>query len=128
MNGPRQMLLMVLLLCAAAQSLAAELHALIRDQHGKPLPDAVVLATPSAPVKAAHPRTTINAVDQVDKQFVSYVTAVYVGSKVIFPNSDHVWHQVYSFSKARRFELRLYAGADAPPVTFDTPGVVVLGC
>jgi hypothetical protein len=67
-------------------------------------------------------------VDQVDKQFVEYVTPVYVGSKVRFPNSDHVRHQVYSFSPAKTFDLPLYAGTAAPPVLFDKPGVVVLGC
>jgi hypothetical protein len=53
---------------------------------------------------------------------------VFVGSKVRFPNSDHIRHQVYSFSPAKKFELPLYGGTDAPPVVFDKPGVVVLGC
>jgi hypothetical protein len=35
---------------------------------------------------------------------------------------------VYSFSPARKFELPLYKGTEAPPVKFDKPGVVVLGC
>ena len=70
----------------------------------------------------------MDAVDQVDKQFVPYVKAVLVGSKVRFPNSDNIRHQVYSFSAAKKFELPLYAGANAPPVVFDKPGVVVLGC
>jgi hypothetical protein len=56
------------------------------------------------------------------------VKPVFVGSKVHFPNSDHIRHQVYSFSAARKFELPLYGGTDAPPVVFDKPGVVVLGC
>jgi hypothetical protein len=65
----------------------------------------------------------------VDKQFVAYVTPVYVGSRVrLLPNKDNVRHQVYSFSPAKRFDLPLYAGTDAPPVLFDKPGVVVLGC
>jgi len=35
---------------------------------------------------------------------------------------------VYSFSPAKRFELRLYEGTPSDPVLFDKPGVVVLGC
>ena len=35
---------------------------------------------------------------------------------------------MYSFSPAKRFELKLYSGRSAPPVLFDVPGVVVLGC
>ena len=57
-----------------------------------------------------------------------YVKPVFVGSTVHFPNSDNIRHQVYSFSPAKKFELPLYAGIDAPPVTFDKAGVVVLGC
>ena len=45
-----------------------------------------------------------------------------------FPNNDTVSHQVYSFSAAKRFQLPLYKGEVHPPVTFDRPGLVVLGC
>jgi hypothetical protein len=56
------------------------------------------------------------------------VKSVLAGSRVHFPNRDKVQHQVYSFSPAKRFELPLYAGTSAPPVTFDKTGVVTLGC
>jgi plastocyanin len=103
---------------------AAELKILVKDAHGKLVADAVVVATPTDP-KNAQPG---DAIDQVDKQFVPYVKPVFVGSTVRFPNSDHIRHQVYSFSPAKKFELPLYGGSDAPPVVFDKPGVVVLGC
>jgi hypothetical protein len=35
---------------------------------------------------------------------------------------------VYSFSPAKKFELRLYKGTPAAPVVFDQPGLVTLGC
>ena len=107
---------------------AAELRVLVKDHHGKLVADAVVLATPLDPKSALHAKPPADAVDQVDKQFVPYVKPIFVGSKVRFPNSDNVRHQVYSFSPAKRFELPLYGGTDAPPVVFDKPGVVVLGC
>jgi hypothetical protein len=47
---------------------------------------------------------------------------------VEFPNSDSVSHQIYSFSPAKRFQLPLYRGKPYPPVHFDQPGVVTLGC
>jgi hypothetical protein len=47
---------------------------------------------------------------------------------VYFPNSDDVRHHVYSFSPAKKFELRLYHGKTAEPVLFDQPGKVALGC
>jgi plastocyanin len=107
---------------------AAELHVVVKDHHGKVVADAVVLATASDPKSALHAKPPQDAVDQVDKQFVPYVKPIFVGSKVRFPNSDNIRHQVYSFSPAKKFELPLYGGTDAPPVVFDKPGVVVLGC
>jgi plastocyanin len=113
---------------AAAPGRTAELHVLVRDQHGKLVPDAVVVATPLDSKAALRTKPPADSVDQVDKQFVPYVKPVFVGSKVRFPNSDRIRHQVYSFSPAKKFELPLYGGTDAPPVVFDKPGVVVLGC
>jgi plastocyanin len=118
----------LILVWGALPGRGAELHVLVKDHHGKLIADAVILAAPLDPKSAQHAKPPADAVDQVDKQFVPYVKPVYVGSKVQFPNSDHVRHQVYSFSPAKKFELPLYAGSDAPPVVFDRPGVVVLGC
>ena len=115
-----------LCLCAAAG--AGELRVAVKDRKGKAVADAVILAVPADPRNALHAHPPVNAVDQVDKQFVPYVKAIFVGSTVRFPNSDNIRHQVYSFSPAKKFELPLYAGTNAPPVTFDKPGVVVLGC
>lgn len=67
-------------------------------------------------------------IDQRNTQFTPRISVIPVGTRVRFPNSDNVRHQVYSFSPAKRFELPLYSGRKAAPVTFDTPGVVVLGC
>jgi hypothetical protein len=64
----------------------------------------------------------------VDRQFVPHVLVVPAGSKVTFPNSDSVRHQVYSFSPAKRFSLPLYRGKPYPPVEFERAGVVTLGC
>lgn len=67
-------------------------------------------------------------VDQVDRAFTPEVSVVPVGASLVFPNSDTVSHQVYSFSPAKRFQLPLYRGKPYPPVRFDTPGIVTLGC
>jgi plastocyanin len=107
---------------------AAELHVVVKDHKGKNVADAVVLAVAVDPRNAQRSHAPPDAVDQVDKQFVPYVKPIFVGSTVRFPNSDNIRHQVYSFSAAKKFELPLYAGTNAPPVIFDKPGVVVLGC
>jgi plastocyanin len=117
-----------LLLGVGMSAAAAQLQAVVKDHHGKPVADAVVLVTPLDPKNDLHAKPPEDAVDQVDKQFVPYVKPIFVGSKVRFPNSDKVHHQVYSFSPAKKFELPLYGGSNAPPVQFDQPGVVVLGC
>jgi plastocyanin len=118
----------IAMLIDAGTAAPAVLYASVKDQHGKPVADAVVSATPLDAKNAPHTKPPPVVIDQVDKQFVAYVTAVYVGSKVRFPNNDNIRHQVYSFSEAKRFDLPLYAGTAAPPVLFDKPGVVVLGC
>jgi hypothetical protein len=66
--------------------------------------------------------------DQVDLAFVPDVLVIPVHSKDQFPNSDAIGHQVYSFSVAKSFQLPLYRGKPYPPVVFDQPGVVTLGC
>jgi plastocyanin len=67
-------------------------------------------------------------IDQVDKQFVPKVSVLRTGTAVTFTNSDHIRHQVYSFSPSKTFTLKLYAGSPETPVVFDKPGLVVLGC
>src|ERR1700674_1744208 len=117
-----------LMVIGAGLAPAAEMHAVVRDHKGKVVADAVILAVRVDARSALHARPPKDAVDQVDKQFVPYVKAIFVGSTVRFPNSDNIRHQVYSFSPAKKFELPLYSGTDAPPIVFDKPGVVILGC
>jgi plastocyanin len=104
---------------------AATLTADFVDAQGKPLSDAVLtLNGPQGKVDAA-PKADM---DQRDQKFAPHVLAVRTGTQIKFPNSDNIRHQVYSFSAAKRFELRLYGGTPSDPVLFDKPGVVVLGC
>lgn len=65
---------------------------------------------------------------QRGKKFDPLVSVVQVGSEISFPNYDSVRHQVYSFSPAKTFELKLYSGTVAKTVKFDKAGTVVLGC
>ena len=61
-------------------------------------------------------------------QFHPFVLVVPVGAKVSFPNLDPTRHHVYSFSPAKKFELKLFARDQSRSVVFDKPGVVALGC
>ncbi len=67
-------------------------------------------------------------VDQIHKRFVPIVSVVRTGTTINFPNSDQIRHQVYSFSPAKVFTLKLYAGSPQAGIVFDKPGLVVLGC
>ncbi len=115
-------LLFVLPSCAL---LAAPVQLIITAQDNQPLADAVVeLIAPTYPQLA---KKTIE-VAQKDLVFQPFVTAVQAGTAVEFPNQDKTRHHVYSFSPAKVFELKLYAGKPEAPVMFEKPGIVAIGC
>ncbi|MFM2289991.1 MAG: hypothetical protein RL684_3134 [Pseudomonadota bacterium] len=106
---------------------AGELDVRVTDARGAPLAGAVVVAEPVGGV-APLAGTPHAEIDQVDRAFMPHVSVLRAGTAVQFPNHDNIRHQVYSYSKAKHFTLRLYAGRPANPVVFDKPGVVALGC
>ena len=109
----------------ASRAGTLEIRALQRD--GTPLVGAVVTADALSP--ALPPAAPVKAImDQVDLAFEPDVLVLPVRSTVQFPNSDVVSHQVYSFSSAHRFQLPLYRGKPYPPIVFEQPGVITLGC
>ena len=65
---------------------------------------------------------------QVDENFVPRVIAVPVGSTVEFPNDDPIYHNVFSLSSAKNFNLGRYPRGKSQSVTFDKPGVVRVFC
>lgn len=108
---------------AAARTVSGQ----VVGQDGKPVANAVVFVQEPAalqPAAAASPAI----MDQFNKTFVPEMLPIAVGTQVRFPNRDQIRHHVYSFSRPKRFELPLYRGEDAPPVLFDKPGVVKIGC
>ena len=65
---------------------------------------------------------------QRDENFVPRVVAVTVGSEVEFPNDDSIYHNVFSLSRARNFDLGRYPRGETRGVRFDKPGVVKVFC
>jgi len=116
----------MLAIAAAPLCHAASVQAQVSDSTGKPLADAVVYAVAGAAHDARHSKTP-TAVEQVDREFVPYVTVVQTGTTLTFPNRDPILHHVYSFSPARPLDIKLYTGK-SPEYLFDKPGVVILGC
>jgi plastocyanin len=122
----------IFLLLSGTELSAAELQVAVVDANGNPLADAVVSATPleastGAAADTAEPLPGA-VIAQQNLQFVPRVTAIRRGAAVRFPNRDNILHNVYSFSKAKKFQLPLYRDEPPGPVIFDEPGVVVLGC
>jgi plastocyanin len=95
------------------------------------LPDTrrAVVYLESAPSAAFEEREPIRAqMDQRNESFYPHVLAVTVGSVVDFPNSDTIFHNVFSLSKTKHFDLGRYARGKSKSVTFDRPGVVRVFC
>ncbi len=65
---------------------------------------------------------------QINQAFEPHVLGVSVGTTVDFPNGDLVYHNVFSYSKTKKFDLGYYGKGKSKAVTFDKPGVVQVFC
>lgn len=115
-------LCVALLWSPAASVFALSFH--VKDAQGNPLENAVILLPGALNDQAS----AVAVMDQIDKNFVPHVLVIQQGQQVLFPNSDNIRHHVYSFSPAKPFEIKLYAGVPEAPIRFDSAGIVVLGC
>jgi plastocyanin len=91
-------------------------------------PAAVVyLQTEPGPEKAAQKAPAEMA--QKNVSFAPDLLAIRVGTAVDFPNLDDTYHNVFSYSKAKRFDLGRYRKEEKPAtIVFDKPGVVTVHC
>jgi plastocyanin len=67
-------------------------------------------------------------VQQLDRRFVPDLVVVPVGTMVSFPNMDPIFHNIYSLSKAKSFDLGAYDKGQTRKVTFNKPGIVEVYC
>ena len=74
------------------------------------------------------PEAGREVMDQRDQTFVPHVLAITVGTIVDFPNSDVTFHNVFSLSKTKTFDLGRYSRGRSKSVRFDRPGVVQVFC
>jgi plastocyanin len=86
---------------------------------------AVVYLT--SPTVHAEPLTNA-VVDQHDKMFMPHVSVVTRGTTVRFPNDDTVFHNVFAYFQAKKFDLGMYPRGATKKVTFDKTGLVVMLC
>jgi plastocyanin len=98
---------------------------------GRDVPDLLrsVVYLESAPRGAFETNDGGHAVmDQRNESFVPHVLAITTGTTVDFPNSDRFYHNVFSFSKTKTFDLGRYAAGHSRPVRFDRAGIVRVFC
>src|SRR5262245_25571648 len=128
-------LLGVVLSAVLASAQAASKTGIVKGTitiNGKPAPDAVV-SIEGLPKETAKPRDAkLKAphavMDQREMKFVPRVLAVVAGTIVDFSNNDKTWHNVYSTSDAKKFDLGLYPPQKTRSATFDKAGVVRILC
>jgi plastocyanin len=65
---------------------------------------------------------------QIDQCFMPRVVSVAAGGKVDFPNQDPIYHNVFSVSATRRFDLGKYPRGQSRSVTFPKAGLVNVYC
>ena len=74
------------------------------------------------------PPSTRPVLDQRDMVFRPLVLPIVVGTTVDFPNSDPLFHNVFSLSQPKEFDLGRYPKGQKKSVTFDKPGIVSVYC
>src|ERR1700722_3890997 len=126
MHRYRRLVAALLAVLFAESAFAGMVTVNVTTRSGAAAEDTVVVFDPLDAAPA--PSHDAAVIDQINKRCVPRVSVVRTGTTITFPNSDHIRHQVYSFSRAKTFDLKLYAGSPKTPVEFDRPGLVVLGC
>lgn len=114
--------------CVFSVLFSVQSHAVSIDvtrKNGEPAAGVVVTLSNDAAKNVA-----ANAIEmgQRERQFDPHILIVQKGATVSFPNYDDIKHHVYSFSPVKSFEKELYKGRESSAETFDTAGVVELGC
>jgi plastocyanin len=81
---------------------------------------------PSAPSSSANQITA--SIAQTHREFQPDLVVIPVGSTVSFPNFDPIFHNVFSLSKPKSFDLGNYPQGETRMVTFGKPGIVFVNC
>ncbi|MGE0814668.1 MAG: plastocyanin/azurin family copper-binding protein [Vicinamibacterales bacterium] len=95
---------------------------------GRPQAGVVVWLDAPAPTRPRPDARPPVVLDQRNMQFSPRLLVVPVGTTVEMPNSDRVFHNIFSFRDGKVFDLGLYPVGQSRSVTFDRPGVSRLFC
>jgi len=79
-------------------------------------------------VPSSKPAEGVVEIKQEGLQFQPRAVAIERGMRVSFPNFDKEYHNVFSYSKAKRFDLGRFPKGETREVTFDETGLVRVFC
>jgi plastocyanin len=101
----------------------------VTDQTGENLEGAVIYIerTDGKSIKQQQDES-IKIIDQKGEAFFPFVTALSLGDKLEFHNTDPITHHVYSFSKVKPINIIVPARQNSEAFVFKEQGVVALGC
>jgi plastocyanin len=88
----------------------------------------VVYLEGRAPSTAAANPPAMAVIEQQNRRFTTETLAIEAGSRVSFPNSDPIFHNVFSLSRPKVFDLGNYPRGETRVVTFNEPGIVYVNC
>jgi hemoglobin len=93
-----------------------------------PLPGLAVVTLEPASGRFRRRPPRQRTIEQRNREFAPRVLVVPVGSTVTFPNFDDIFHNVFSRSAIRPFDLGIYKSGQSRELTFDKEGVIHIGC
>lgn len=92
------------------------------------LRDFVVYIDHVAAPGAKPPKPVLKTISQKGATFTPHITPILVGTTIEWPNQDDIFHNVFSISEAKQFDLDLYKSPEIKRVPFDKPGRVDVFC
>ena len=126
-------IILAVVLLFSGSACTKTVHALVQDENGNPVQNAVVFAATTQSGDQAQPSVTGTVTEKRDsielrnQKIIPSVLPVQIGTSVSFLNRDAIQYRIYSISPAKQFELMIEKGGSSSCVVFDKPGVVVMG-
>jgi len=80
------------------------------------------------PLSKDSPSGVLARMEQTNRRFTPEILVIRAGTKVSFPNNDPIFHNVFSLSGPKNFDLGNYPKGDTRVVSFPEPGIVYVNC
>ena len=117
----------ILLMCFAGTAFSGTINGTVKVK-GLRTPENVMVYLTKAPPASGDLPNTGPVMDQRNLEFIPHVLPVLAGTTVQFPNNDKVDHNIFSMSRAKKFNLGSYKPGETKTMVFDKPGIVEIRC